>query len=116
MLELRGGRYYFTGRRDGVINIGGQKVHPEEVEAVINLHPRVRMSLVRTRKNPITGAIVAADVVLEDAAQSNSDLREEILLLCRKHLASHKIPATIKFVDALAVSEAGKLLRSPCST
>ena len=60
MLELRDGRYYFTGRRDGVINIGGLKVHPEEVEAAINRHPEVRMSLVRKRKSPITGAIVVA--------------------------------------------------------
>src|SRR5439155_656956 len=54
MLERRGDRYYFVGRRDGIINVGGQKVHPEEVEAIINGHPRVRMSLVRTRKAPIT--------------------------------------------------------------
>jgi acyl-CoA synthetase (AMP-forming)/AMP-acid ligase II len=40
LLELRGDRYYFVGRRDGTINIGGQKVHPEEVEGVINRHPR----------------------------------------------------------------------------
>ena len=52
MLELRGDRYYFVGRRDGMINVGGMKVHPEEVEAVINRHPLVRMSLVRTKKNP----------------------------------------------------------------
>ena len=39
MLELRGDRYYFAGRREGIINVGGQKVHPEEVEAVINRHP-----------------------------------------------------------------------------
>ncbi|HYM08801.1 MAG TPA: AMP-binding protein, partial [Terriglobales bacterium] len=66
MLELRGDRYYFVGRRDGVINVGGLKVHPEEVETVINRHPLVRMSLVRTRKNPITGALVVADVVLKN--------------------------------------------------
>ena len=67
VLELRDDRYYFVGRRDGVINVGGLKVHPEEVEAVINRHPEVRMSLVRTKKNPITGALVVADVVLKVA-------------------------------------------------
>src|SRR5260370_1291762 len=41
MLALRVDRYYFVGRRDGMINVGGLKVHPEEVEAVINRHPRV---------------------------------------------------------------------------
>src|SRR6185437_2531039 len=63
MLELRGDRYHFVGRRGGIINVGGVKIHPEEVEAVINRHPAVRMSLVKSRKNPITGAIVAAEVV-----------------------------------------------------
>ncbi len=47
MVELRDGRYHFVGRREGVINVGGQKVHPEEVEAVINRHPGVRMARVR---------------------------------------------------------------------
>ena len=56
VLELRDGRYHFQGRRDGVINVGGFKVHPEEVEAVLNRHPQVRLSLVKTKKNPITGA------------------------------------------------------------
>src|SRR5438552_9936766 len=68
MVERRGDRYYFVGRRDGIINVGGLKVHPEEVEAVINAHPRVRVSVVRTRRSPITGALVIADVVLNDGA------------------------------------------------
>ena len=53
MVELRGDRYYFVGRRDGIINVGGLKVHPEEVEAVINRHPSVQMSLVKARRNPL---------------------------------------------------------------
>ena len=52
IVERRGERYYFLGRRGGVINIGGLKVHPEEVEAVINRHPQVRMSRVRPRRIP----------------------------------------------------------------
>ncbi|HVZ28080.1 MAG TPA: class I adenylate-forming enzyme family protein, partial [Rhizomicrobium sp.] len=39
MVELRDGRYFFAGRRGGIINVGGLKIHPEEVEAVINRHP-----------------------------------------------------------------------------
>jgi Acyl-CoA synthetases (AMP-forming)/AMP-acid ligases II len=70
VLELRDGRYHFQGRRDGVINVGGLKVHPEEVEAVLNRHPQVRLSLVKTKKNPITGALVVADVLLKDPVSS----------------------------------------------
>jgi 3-oxoacyl-[acyl-carrier protein] reductase len=49
MVELRGERYHFVGRRGGIINIGGLKVHPEEVEAVINRHESVRTSRARSR-------------------------------------------------------------------
>jgi acyl-coenzyme A synthetase/AMP-(fatty) acid ligase len=115
MLDLRNDRYHFVGRRDGVINVGGQKVHPEEVEEVINRHPEVRMSLVRTKKNPITGALVVADVVLRSASGPEGDgdrqIQREILLLCREELASHKVPATINFVSTLAVADSGKLIR-----
>jgi acyl-coenzyme A synthetase/AMP-(fatty) acid ligase len=114
MLELRNECYHFVGRRDGVINVGGLKVHPEEVEEVINRHPEVRMSLVRTKKNPITGALVVADVVLRSApklSEGDRRIQQDILQLCRGELASHKVPATINFVATLAVAESGKLIR-----
>jgi acyl-coenzyme A synthetase/AMP-(fatty) acid ligase len=115
MVEHRGDRYYFSGRRDGVINVGGAKVHPEEVEAVINRHPDVRMSMVRARKSPITGAVIVADVVLweEDQVESKpaGNLQRDILLLCRNALAAHKVPASIKVVSSLPVAQSGKLLR-----
>ena len=71
------GRYYFMGRRGGVINVGGLKVHPEEVEAVINAHPWVRMSLVKSRRNPITGAVVTADVVLQGGRHGRTSGRRD---------------------------------------
>jgi acyl-coenzyme A synthetase/AMP-(fatty) acid ligase len=113
VLELRGNRYYFVGRRDGVINVGGQKVHPEEVEEVINRHPHVRMSLVRTRKNPLMGSLVIADVVLETPGPSSDDhkIERDILILCRESLSAHKVPVSINFVPTLAVAETGKLIR-----
>jgi acyl-CoA synthetase (AMP-forming)/AMP-acid ligase II len=114
MVELRRDRYYFAGRRTGVINVGGFKVHPEEVEAVINRHPGVRMSLVTARPNPITGAVVSADVVMKLHRNSGSteSLREEILIVCRSALPRYKVPAVIRFVPSLRLSGAGKLVRS----
>jgi acyl-coenzyme A synthetase/AMP-(fatty) acid ligase len=114
-MELHDGRYYFAGRRDGIINVGGLKVHPEEVEAVINRHPQVSMSLVRGRKSPITGSIVVADVVLRANAPNDSRapvLQSDILQFCRAELAHHKVPAAINFVPSLAVSDSGKMVRS----
>ena len=114
MVELRGNRYHFVGRRGGIINIGGLKVHPEEIEAVINRHEEVRMARVRARKSPITGAIVVADIVLADDcdAARGEEIRGRILADCRANLAPHKVPAMIKYVDKLEITAAGKLARA----
>ena len=116
-VELREGRYHFMGRAGGVINVGGLKVHPEEVEAVINAIPWVRMSLVKARRNPITGAVVTADVVLADAADAPGErpegdaVTQEIIAACRRDLPAHKVPAMVRIVPALEMSPAGKLVR-----
>src|SRR5439155_6753569 len=75
MVERRGDRYYFLGRRSGLINVGGLKVYPEEVEAAINRHPAVRMSRVRSRRSSITGSLVAADVVLKTDPGAGRDFK-----------------------------------------
>src|SRR5207247_3885175 len=114
MVERRGDRYYFLGRRSGVINVGGLKVYPEEVEAAINRHPAVRMSMVRPRRSPITGALVIADVVLKRESDPGTahgplaEYKQEILQICHASLAAHKVPATIRFVPALEIAAAGK--------
>jgi acyl-CoA synthetase (AMP-forming)/AMP-acid ligase II len=117
IVERHGERFYFAGRRGGIINVGGLKVHPEEIEAVINRHPSVRMSLVQGRQNPVTGSIVVADVVLKggepvaDKSPEQFALKDDILKLCRETLPRHKVPAAISFVPALKVATTGKLMR-----
>ncbi|MBR0784899.1 class I adenylate-forming enzyme family protein [Bradyrhizobium iriomotense] len=114
IVELRGERYHFVGRRGGIINIGGLKVHPEEVEAVINRHACVQMSRARSRRSPITGAIVVADVILTGGIDEkrHETIRSEILSQCKDSLAAWKVPAVIRFVERLEVTAAGKLART----
>lgn len=115
LVELRDGRYYFIGRREGIINVGGLKVHPEAVETVINQHSAVHMSRVSGRSSPITGALVIAEIVLHepDMARGASFevIREEILDLCRHQLAPHEVPVTLRAVPSLAIADSGKLVR-----
>jgi len=113
IVELRGDRYHFVGRRGGIINIGGLKVHPEEIEAIVNRQLEVRMSRAKSRRSPITGGIVVVDVILaDDADASRSDeIRKAILADCKASLAPHKVPAMIKFVSSLDITAAGKLAR-----
>jgi acyl-coenzyme A synthetase/AMP-(fatty) acid ligase len=75
------------------------------------------VSMVRPKKSPMTGSLVAADVVLKGAPGSIGedgelrDVRWQILEICHDRLAAHKVPATIRFVPALDVAAAGKLAR-----
>jgi acyl-coenzyme A synthetase/AMP-(fatty) acid ligase len=117
IVQLCGDRYYFLGRANGVINVGGLKVHPEEVEAVINRHADVGMSRVRPRKNPILGFVVTAEVVLKTrtdphvSSERNALVKREILQLCARGLAPHKIPVTLEFVSTLDIVPTGKMAR-----
>jgi len=117
VVEQRGDRYYFVGRRGGIINVGGLKIHPEEVEAVINRHPGVRMSLVTARKSPITGSVVTAEVVLAPDSEQITDTavvartKAAILERCRATLPTHKVPASIRIVESLPVGPSGKVAR-----
>ena len=113
MVEQRGDRLHaFVGRRNGVINVGGLKVHPEEIEAVINRHPAVRMSLVRGRRNPITGAIVVAEVALHQPGEGDAAIKNEIFAACRRDLSPFKTPTSIRVVPALNMTAGGKLERA----
>ena len=118
LVELRGERYFFLGRKTGVINVGGLKVHPEEVESVLNADPRVRMSRVRARRSPILGSVVVAEVVMADGTSTIPDsaatetLKLELLDACRRALPAHKVPASLRFVPTLDLTAAGKLVRA----
>ena len=121
LVELTNGRFYFRGRKGGIINVGGLKVYPEEVESVLNADPRVRMSLVKARRNPLTGSLVVAEVVLADSASSvdanmAEKIKSDLLSACRRTLAAHKVPAQLRFVPALELSGAGKLVRPGSQT
>jgi acyl-coenzyme A synthetase/AMP-(fatty) acid ligase len=117
LVERVDGRYYFRGRKDGVINVGGSKVFPEEVESVLNADSRVRCSRVSARRNPVTGSIVVADVVLIDALNSidldtTQRVKSDLLNACRRTLQPFKVPAIVRVVAALELTVAGKLVRS----
>jgi acyl-coenzyme A synthetase/AMP-(fatty) acid ligase len=114
VVEQHADRYYFIGRRGGIANVGGFKVHPEEVEAAINLHPAVQMSLVKAHKNPFTGSVIIAHVVVKAShtAIGKEQLRSEILTKCHLSLPPHKVPAVVRFVETLDIADSGKLVRT----
>lgn len=109
--ESGGGRIVFLGRENGLINIGGVKVYPETVEAVLKTVPGVGLVQVSARRSPVTGALVLAEVQL-DAGADPDETRRRILETSRARLERAAVPAIIRFVAGFETNAAGKLVRT----
>jgi long-chain acyl-CoA synthetase len=105
------GRYTLKGRSKTLINVGGMKVFPEEVERVLELHPGVRRALVTGRAHPLYGEVPVAEYEASVSNLPHSVTAAELKRHCRKHLASYKIPQAFIAVQALPQTASGKLLR-----
>lgn len=110
-VALEGERYRFCGRANGAINVGGNKVMPEEVEAVVRAVAGVLDVKVEGRASSITGQIVQAFVVPDSNCNANDDLRKEVLAACRVHLEGFKVPGIVRIVESLELTAAGKVRR-----
>lgn len=104
-----GSRFLFIGRAAGVINVGGSKVHPAEIERVILEVPGVAMVSVGARKNSILGHVVEAKVVPAEEEGDPAGLRRRILEHCRFRLERFQQPGSIQLVSSIELSAAGKL-------
>lgn len=112
LVERRGDRYYFLGRKNGAINVGGLKVQPSEVEQVLLRHESVGLAAVAGRRNPIMGQVVEAWVVLKSPLRMDEGMaRDRILAHCREHLDSYKVPAALHLVEDLELNASGKIRR-----
>lgn len=111
LVERRGDRFYFLGRASGAINVGGDKVFPEEVERVILELPEIALARVSGRRNPITGALVEAMVAPAGPVADPVALARRVREHCAARLPRHKVPAVVQVVDALEVEGTGKLAR-----
>jgi acyl-CoA synthetase (AMP-forming)/AMP-acid ligase II len=103
------GYLYLTGRTRELINRGGQKVSPREVEDVLLLHPAVRQVAVIGIPHPVLGEEVAAYVVASPGAAPS--LIAELNRLSAEHLSPYKRPVRIVLVNHLPVGPTGKIQR-----
>ena len=89
------------------INTGGEKVYPEEVEAVLKAHDRIVDAVIVGTPDPRFGERVAA--VVEADPNGPVPTLEELQEYCRDHLAGHKVPRQLLIVDKVPRSPSGKL-------
>ncbi len=99
-----------TGRSSEIINVGGEKVLPSEVESVLFKMPEIADCMVYAESNAITGQIVAADVVLKDNTNVSS-IKKKIRSFCNDKLDIFKIPAKINIVSNTNFNERFKKIR-----
>ncbi|MEM9943946.1 MAG: fatty acid--CoA ligase family protein [Planctomycetota bacterium] len=112
LVEQANGRFFFQGRANGTINVGGNKVMPETVEAALIRHPNVALSRVYAKKNPFSGSLVVADIVLARKVDDEPTLKQAILESLKSHLEPFQIPVKLKIVDSIETTTAGKIVRN----
>jgi acyl-CoA synthetase (AMP-forming)/AMP-acid ligase II len=118
LVERRGDRYEFTGRRSDVIVVGGAKVFPRRVEEVLRAVPGVVDARVYGLPSAITGELVAAEAVLVDPlpdATTPESVRAAALAACRAGLEPHSVPRILDLVKRIATNPAGKIPRRPAA-
>lgn len=99
--------FRFLSRNNEMINVGGYKVNPHDVEEAVNSYPGVMHSRVYGKKNAILGNIVMADVICSDTPVTETEIRQHLSSL----LQDYKIPRMIRFVDKIDKTRSGKNLR-----
>jgi len=107
------GAIFIVDRKKDMINTGGFKVFPAEIERLVAAHPAVAMVAVGGQPDEFKGEIAKAYVVLKPGAAPDS---EGILALCRAELAAYKVPRLIQFVADLPKTSTGKIMRRELRT
>ena len=104
------GFFRIVGRKEELINVGGEKVTPSEVESTLLEIPEIADCLVYGESNAITGQTVATEIVLK-AKSDPKTIKRMIKNYCRSKLSPYKVPVRIHFKDATNFSNRFKKMR-----
>jgi long-chain acyl-CoA synthetase len=101
------GRLYLAGRKKLLIEVGGYKVDPIEVEDVVAAHPKVAETVVLG----VPGKVEGEEVVKAVVVPSEDCDDRELVQFCQERLANYKVPRIVEFRDEIPKSPLGKVLR-----
>ena len=102
------GNYKITGRIKDMIIRGGENIYPKEIEDFIYTHPKVKDVQVIGVPDEQYGEEIMAVVILREGETLTEDELKDYI---RSHMAKHKTPRYISFVDAFPMNAAGKILK-----
>ena len=108
LVEVDGEYIKIIGRAKEVINVGGQKVLPAEVESIILEMEEISDCMVYGEKNAITGQTVVCDVVLN---KNIENIKKRVRVFCKDRLEAYKIPTKVNVVDKTNFSDRFKKIR-----
>ncbi|MBV9658367.1 MAG: acyl--CoA ligase [Verrucomicrobia bacterium] len=103
------GDIFLLGRSHSVINVGGLKCFPEEIEAVLNACPGVAAARVFGKENARFGAVPVAEIEPRNPAQPPKAFA--LAAACREALARYKVPVDFRFVERIPRTASGKIQR-----
>lgn len=103
------GFLWYVGRKKDMINSGGLKIYPEEVENLLYTYEKVKEVAIIGRPDERWGETVTA-VVVPKAGQTLTE--EEVIRFCRERLASYKKPTKVYFTDKLPRNASGKIKKN----
>ncbi|MFB9236711.1 AMP-binding protein [Plantactinospora siamensis] len=105
-VEIVDGRVHIVGRLNSdEINVGGSKVSAGLVRHVLTAHPGVAWARVTSRRAPIVGRMVVAEVVPAPAADHAPPDEAALVQWCRERLPDYGVPRRIRFLDEIPVKE-----------
>jgi|HubBroStandDraft_5_1064220.scaffolds.fasta_scaffold00185_9 long-chain acyl-CoA synthetase len=110
-VDVDGEYLRFLGRKSELINVGGEKVHPTEVESTISELTNIAEVTVFGEKNSITGNIVSARIRLLEEEDPKA-VRIRVKAYCLEHLQSFKVPARIEITTGTQYSARFKKMRT----
>ncbi len=102
------GNYRITGRLKDMIIRGGENIYPKEIEEFIYTHPKVSDVQVIGVPDEQYGEEIAACIILKEGESMTAD---EMKQYVRDHMAKHKVPRYVDFVDSFPMNVAGKILK-----
>ena len=104
------GLWYILGRSDDTIKVGGKRLGPAEVEAILNSHPAVKESAVIGAPHPVKDQEVVGFVVLREDVEASETLRTALIDLVTAELGKPLKPRTVLFVTALPKTRNAKVM------
>jgi len=105
------GNFWFSGRQDDIIESGGFRIGPGEVEDCLMKHPAVALVGVIGVSDPVRGEIVKAFILPQTGVTPDKALEQSIQEHVKKRLEAHAYPREVAFVDEMPRTSTGKILR-----